>query len=246
MSLSFLCGRSATLSPELHAEAFGGTVGEAVSDLSALLSGGAIPLTLSREGEVLSQGIGIPLWADTALPVLYLYALTTAPSARGQGLMRTLLREVAEPFRRSAYTALCLLPADDALAAAYRRMGFSHHRPAGGAAVLRSADDFSFCFPALPDFEPCSFEEARVPLGMTLSRELFAYTAASLGEGVTAARTRMPYGYEYALLFRDDPHYALAVTDGLSARVTRQGTHELLLTPLGTTLPGSVPEPLPR
>lgn len=246
MSIRFLTGQEAPLSAALYAEAFGGTVGEAEAELSALLAADAHPFSLSREGEVLSQGIGIPLWADGAMPVLYLYALVTAPSARGQGLMRTLLREVAARYGKSAYTALCLLPASEQLAAAYGRMGFRERRSAGGAATLRSEDDFSLRFASLPDFEPCSFEETRVPLGMALHRELFAYATASLGERVIAARIQRPYGYEYALLFRDDPLLALAVTEGLAAGVTRQAGHDLLLHPLGRPLPTFIPEPLPR
>ena len=246
MSIRILIGKEAPFSAALYAEAFGGTEEEARADLDALRRAGAQPFSLSREGEVLSQGIGIPLWADGAKPMLYLYALATAASARGQGLMRTLLREVAERYGESAYAALCLLPASEQLAAAYGRMGFSERRPAGGAAILRSADDFSLRFGSLPDFEPCPFEEMRVPLGMVLSRELSAYAAASLGDRVMPVRIKAPFGYEYALLYRDDPHLALAVTNGLKDSMTRQGAHDFLLFPLRRELPGSIPEPLPR
>ena len=246
MSSRILIGKEAPFSAALYAEAFGGTEEEARADLDALRRADARPFSLSREGEVLSQGIGIPFWADGAKPVLYLYALATAAPARGQGLMRTLLREVAERYGESTYSCLCLLPASEALTAAYGRMGFSERRPAGGAAALRAEDDFSLRFGSLPDFEPCSLEEMRAPLGMALSRELFAYAATSLGDRVMPTRIKAPFGYEYALLYRDDPHLALAVTDGLKDSVTRQGAHDFLLLPLRRELPASIPEPLPR
>ncbi len=241
--MTFALGENAPFSVPLYAEAFGIEETEAEADISALLSaGGAFPFSLSEGGRVLSQGISIPFWADGAVPVSYLYALATDLASRGQGLLRTLIRETAERARQSAYTALCLLPADKALADAYRRMGFSEERPAGGAAILGGTADLSLRFDAPPTFVPSSADELRIPLGNALPKRLFSYAVSSLGDGVMPCRI----GEEYAILLREDPRYALAVTDGLSASVRRIHGDSYLLMPLAGSLPKTIPEPLPR
>ena len=244
MTVSY--GGEAPLSAALYAEAFGGSADEAAHDLEELRRGEAVPFSLTEGERVLSQGIGIPLWSETAdgkaCPLLYLYALVTEPASRGQGLLRTLLREVKEQARRSAYAALCLLPADAALAAAYERLGFTEHLPAGGGAALSEAADFSLRFRSVPAYRPCPADELRIPLGMALYRPLFSYAVASLGDRVIPCRV----GKGHALLFKDDPRYALAVTQDLMPNAERVGSHEYLLAPLRSHRPAFIPEPLPR
>ena len=84
---------------------------------------------------MLSQGVGIKIDTDRGA-LLYLYALTTDHAARGQGLLRTLLKEIAVMAEKRGFIGLCLLPADDALRCAYRRMGFTTECPAGGAPLI--------------------------------------------------------------------------------------------------------------
>lgn len=241
--MTFAFGENAPFSLSLYAEAFGIERAEAEADLSSLLSrGGAFPFSLSEDGCAVSQGIFIPLWADGIIPVAYLYALATAPASRGQGLLRTLIRETAGEARRSAYAALCLLPADEALADAYRRMGFTEERPAGGAPTIVSEADLSLCFDAPPPFVPCTPEELRIPLGNALPRGILSYALSSLGERMMPCRI----GEEYAILYQNDPRYALTVTEGLLPSVRRVSDHRSLLMPLAGALPKAIPEPLPR
>ena len=241
--MTFALGADAPFSVPLYAEAFGIEAAEAEADISALLStGGAHPFSLSEGGRVLSQGISIPFWADGTLPVAYLYALATDPTSRGQGLLRTLIRETADSARESAYSALCLLPAAPPLAEAYRRMGFTEERPAGAAPTVGGASDLSLFFDTAPAFLPCPTDELRVPFGNALSRESFSYAVSTLGDRVMPCRI----GEEHAILCREDPRYALAVTDGLRASVRRVSDHRYLLMPLGGALPSEIPEPLPR
>lgn len=241
--MTFAFGKDATFSARLYAEAFGIEGMEAEADLASLFSSeGAFPFSLSEGGRVLSQGIFIPLWADGAVPVGYLYALATEPASRGQGHLRTLIREAAEGARESAYAALCLLPADPGLADAYRRMGFTEKRPAGGAPAITGAGDLSLRLRGAPAFVPCEPEELRIPLGNALPRGVFSYAFASLGESVAACRI----GEDYAILDRRDPRYALAVTKGLRSSVQGVGEHSYLLMPLAGPLPKEIPEPLPR
>jgi predicted N-acetyltransferase YhbS len=241
--VTFSLGEDAPFSVPLYAEAFGIDEAEAKADISTLLSaGGALPFSLSEDGRVLSQGISIPFWADGAVPVSYLYALATDPASRGQGLLRTLIRETADQARRSAYSALCLLPADQALADAYRRMGFTEERPAGAAPTVGGCADLSLRFDRVPDFLPCPIDELRIPFGNALSAGVFAYAFASLGDRVMPCRI----GEEHAILSREDPRCAMAVTEGLSSSVRRVSDPRYLLMPLVGALPNEIPEPLPR
>ena len=240
--MTFSIGKKAPFSALLYAEAFGLGVAEAESDLSVLFRGGALPLSLSAEGKVLSEGIGIPLWEGGATPVLYLYALATDPPSRGQGLLRTLIRESALWAGAQGYAALCLLPADAGLSSAYRRMGFTEERPAGGAAVLAEAEDLSLFLDGTVPPIPCPPDEVYASLGSALSQSLFFYALSSLGDGVGAFRI----GAEHAILFKKDPRYALAVSAGLASLAGRRAPHCYLLMPLAGPLPQAIPEPLPR
>ena len=239
--MTFASREDARFSVALYAEAFGIEKDEAEADISSLLSGtGAFPISLSENGHTVSQGIFIPMWADGTLPVAYLYALATEPASRGQGYLRTLIRETAE--KASAYAALCLLPADAALADAYRRMGFTEERPAGGAPTVGSEADLSLCFDAPPSFVPCTPEELRIPLGNALPRGVFSYALSSLGDRMVPCRI----GEDHAILYKNDPRYALAVTEGLLSSVRRVRDYTYLLMPLAGSLPKAIPEPLPR
>lgn len=240
--MTYAHGKNAPFSVALYAEAFGCSAAEAKADIDALVSADAVPFSLSESGTVLTQGIGIPLWADGVIPVYYLYALATAPAARRQGFLRTLLEEVAKRAKESAYAALCLLPANDALAAAYERMGFTEHRPAGGSATPSAPSELALRFREMPVYTICHEEELRIPLGMALSSPLFSYAVSSLGEGLLPCRI----GNGFAILLRDDPHCALAVSPSLSSAVQRVGKQDFLLYPLGRPLPHTIPEPLPR
>lgn len=223
-------------SARLYAEGFSVTEEEAESDLTALLAAGAIPLTLSEGGSVLSQGLGIRIEADEG-PLLYLYALTTDRAARGRGLLRTLLRECAAMALRRGIKALCLLPADESLRAAYRRMGFTEELPAGGAPLVADKADLSLLLPlaAIPDNDRDALYEA---LGGHMTRAMFDYTLSTLSPAVIPARC----AGAPALVLADDPRYALAA----ACPATRVGHHTLLAMPLAGVIPTRIPEPLPR
>ncbi len=228
-------------SPRLYAEAFGTTVTEASETLSALLSAGAIPLLLFEGNSLVSQGIGIPLTVDGGR-ILYLYALTTDAAARNRGFLRTLLKETANAFAARGYRALCLLPADTALASAYRRMGFTLSFPAGALALPAESEDFSLYTEAPPAFRPTDdLDLLHASLGQAMSLPLFALTLESLADVVYPAR----FGEETALISRRHPGCALAVSPGLLPLYRRRPTADLLMLPL-TKDAAPPPEPLPR
>ena len=237
MLLSFSAERPA-LSARLYAEGFSLPLDEAKADLGALLRGGAIPLTLSAEGCVLSQGIGIPINTGNGT-VLYLYALTTDRAARGQGLLRTLLRECAGMALDGGFAALCLLPASDALADAYRRMGFTEALPAGGAPHIEAKEDLALRLnTAARPIAPKERHDFYKAIGHTMPEALFDFTLSTLAPAVLPMKTDAGY----ALALASDPRYALAA----SSRATRVADHTLLAAPLGGRLPIGIYEPLPR
>ena len=233
-------GEGARLSPSLYAVAFDETEQAAKETISSLLAAGALPFSLTDEEQVLCQGLGIPL-STAGGRVLYLYALATAPASRGQGLLRTLLRETEARARAEGYLSLCLLPADAALADAYRRMGFSEELPAGASATPSHPGELSLRAEiSLPAAEPIPTEECRAALGDALSPELFALTLSTM-PSLAAVRI----GAGVALTLRDDPRSALAVTPDLMQTYRRTSDHRLLVLPLSDRIP-PIPEPLPR
>lgn len=232
----------APLSPRLYAEGFGGSEGEAEAALSALSAAGAISLRLSSEGGVLCQGAALPLFVE-GCRILYLYALSTAVAARGQGHLRTLIRETAQWALTEGTTALCLLPADAGLAEAYRRMGFTIALPAGANALTVGSEEFSLTERAPLSLTPTSDRTFLYgALGGAMSREAFELTLDTLADACLTAR----WGDEAAILSRREPSRALAVTAGLAAAYRTAPAAELLAMPLGERAVPPIPEPLPR
>ncbi len=229
------------LSPRLYAEGFGGSEGEAEAALSALSRAGAVPLRLSCGEAPLSQGAAIPLSVD-GCRILYLYALSTAVAARGQGHLRTLIKETARWAAAEGVTALCLLPADEGLSAAYRRMGFTLALPAGANALSAGGEEFSLYAEA--PLTPMPTEDRAFlysALGGAMSRAAFDFTLDTLADSCFTAR----WEKEAAILSRKDPRRALAVTEGLSPTYRVCPAAHLLVMPLVGNVP-PIPEPLPR
>ena len=238
--MTYAFGADAPLSAPLYATAFGEDDSLAVSTLSELCKAGAFPFSLSEGEAILSQGIGIPLNSEGG-QVLYLYALATEPAARGQGLLRTLLKETAALARAKGYLALCLIPANAPLGEAYRRMGFTIEISAGASPTPLEAEGFSLFAETLPTSpEPISVEECYAALGGMLSPALFAFTLTTLPT-VEAVRI----GDGVALTLRGDPRYALAVSRDLTDLYCRSADHRLLAMPLAAQVP-RITEPLPR
>ena len=215
------------------------TPDEAADDAAALLAGGALPLTLTEGDVLLSQGFALPMTVD-GCPLWYLYALVTAPKARGRGCLRTLLEGCAAAARASGVNGLCLLPADEGLAEAYRRMGFWLAYPIGAPATvtdegyaLRTATQPTRC-------EPITGRELMQALLTALPVALFDFSLTTLKD---VARPMRLDGVP-ALADPRDPTRLLAIGEGGHAH--RVSAPELLLRPLGGRLPELIPEPIPR
>ncbi len=240
------------LSVSLWREAFGGEKGQIEADLRALEVGGARGIgLLSEDGACLSQGVALRFALPDAAGY-YLYALTTARSARGQGHMRTLLRETARRAAEEGLSFLFLLPGGEALAASYRRMGFDREYPAGASPLPLCSDDFYYRAVGKLPFEgkktPSALNAKTEPpltpeeLGSPLSPPLFAFALSTLEK---IFPVRLEKGA--ALLFSGDARRAMAFSpeaSGLFSRET-QGIPFLLQT-LDGRCPAGLPEPLPR
>ncbi len=234
--MTFAFGANAPLSAALYAEAFAEDVASAADTLSALLLGGAYGFSLSEGGRPLSQGLGVPFSVD-GRRFLYLYALATDKAARGQGLLRTLIKETAASAKADC-DGLVLLPATPSLSAAYQRMGFAEVYPAGAPADTESAP-YLVLTEAL-DCTEISAEEAYPYFSSSLSQALFLYTLSSLGDDYFPARV----ADGCALLWRKSPRLALAVSENIP--VTQGGGNTFLYFPLKGEPPRRIPEPLPR
>ncbi len=234
----FSMGADAPISPVLYREGFSLPKETAEQELREMLDASFLPFSLHEGGEVLSQGLGIA-FSVKKTRLLYLYALTTRPSSRGSGLLRTLLERVAEKCT-GEYAALCLLPANEELAASYRRMGFTHACPAGADAEGGLS---RFRFEGIPVYHEISVEELYSLLSPSLPLPAFRFAVASLENRYIPARI----GNAGALLLRKNPSFAIAVSASLARAVTvRTDTPYFLLAPLGKELPPYIPEPLPR
>lgn len=237
MSLTF-SAESATLSARLYAEGFSLPIEEAEEDLRSLCRAGAIPLSLSDSTTVLSQGFGIPMEIKDE-KILYLYALTTDRATRGQGLLRTLLRESADMAKRRGFSALCLLPATTALADAYQRMGFSESLPAGGAPHIEAPADLALRIDtSLHPITPDEHDALYRAIGAHMTREMFDFSLSTLAPSLIPMRA----AEGYALVLASDPHHAIAA----SFTAPRKEEHTILTAPLGKRLPSGILEPLPR
>lgn len=92
----------------------------------------AFPHTLgfgAKEGETLAaMCFALPVQAvcgEQSHPAAYLYAVATDRARRGEGICRGLLAFAEKELRKRGTEVLLLVPADEGLAAMYRKLGFT-------------------------------------------------------------------------------------------------------------------------
>lgn len=129
-----VCPPGPSLVP-LFCTCFGVEAGEA-EDILSRLAADATALMAEEDGVPVSQGLMIPMMLGEHFGY-YLYALATAPAARGRGYLRALVRAAEDYARDTEGRFLLLIPADGRLSDTYARMGFSEkiglHASADGA-----------------------------------------------------------------------------------------------------------------
>jgi len=111
---------------ELWQEAFGETRAAAEPFLAENFPGGKT-WCLTDGGRPVTMASTIPQQMavnGASLPILYVYAVATCKTHRGQGLASRLLRELADQAREAGISALLLVPAGPHLLPFYAGLGF--------------------------------------------------------------------------------------------------------------------------
>lgn len=141
----------------------------------------------------------------------YLYAVCTAPEARGRGLCRTLIAEIEAELCRQGISYALLVPAEPHLFAFYEKMGyetvFFRSSRSGGAADAPKARRISPAeYGALRQAQLCGGVE--YPLCLLELQETFGALYAV--PGGCAAAEREDAGWLIRELLTDEPDAALA------------------------------------
>ncbi len=192
----FFCAPLSALSSDLWADAFGEDPAD-VRELIALLSPDATAVLATEGEETIFQGVMIPCLLEGRIGY-YLYALTTNRAYRGRGYLARAMAYIREVAEEEGVSFLLLIPADDALAATYRRMGFSVELP---LAASRDARRGGLCLPV----------EKEVPFDGDTER-LYAMTARSLPfSAFSAYLASLPEGT--AVFYTDDGFRVRAADD---------------------------------
>ncbi len=183
----FFTAPLSALSPALWADAFSENI-EEVREMIALLSPDATAV-LANEGErTVFQGVLIPVLLGEELGY-YLYALATAADRRGRGYLRRALAYIRDRAREEGVSFLLLIADDEALAAAYRRMGFSESLP---LAASRDGRTGYLDLPPLGDERSFDGDCERLyaMTGRSLSYSAFAAYLASLPDDTAILYTK--------------------------------------------------------
>ncbi len=98
-----------------------------------------------RGGEVAAMVHALPQTLSPGVPAAYLYAVATRQSFRGQGLCRELMAFAEQELRAQGIACCVLAPAEEALFAFYRSMGyetafFRRHTPFSGGREISPED----------------------------------------------------------------------------------------------------------
>ena len=127
----------------LWARGFGDTTAE-IDAFFSICSPSATGFCAEQDGQVIAAAYALPqelAWGEKTLRAAYLYAVTTHPDFRKQGICAGLLAFVEKELKKRYFDCLMLVPADDALRAYYEKLGFSSQHTAfldtGDAPVAR-------------------------------------------------------------------------------------------------------------
>ena len=138
--ISFSVSPTSQLDTRLWEDVFGDSQ-EDIEKAIVSFSSSGVCASLKCEGKTLAQFVGIEASVSSRRGI-YVYALCTAPDERGRGYMRELLDLASEYFCERGYSFLFLLPANEALSSAYKRLGFSLCAPAYATPSPECEEDF--------------------------------------------------------------------------------------------------------
>ncbi len=149
---------------------------EDIERATTAFSSSGVCASLKCNGTTLTQFIGIEA-SLSSIRGIYVYALCTAPEARGRGYMRKLLDLAGEHFCAHGYDFLFLLPANEALSSTYKKLGFSIGVPAYATpAPMCDEDFFGVGNDELFGLDFCDFD-GDVKKLYEMSSKVFAYDA---------------------------------------------------------------------
>ncbi|MBQ8140514.1 MAG: GNAT family N-acetyltransferase [Clostridia bacterium] len=83
-----------------------------------------ITLTEYSEGSLAGMASLVPVRADNGLSGAYIYGVCVHPDYRGKGIFSRLMTCCENLASESGESFLCLIPADEGIAGAYRRRGY--------------------------------------------------------------------------------------------------------------------------
>lgn len=140
--------------------------------------------------------LGAMYWLDHSCrdrKIAYLYAVATAPEARGQGICRNLTQQARHVLTRQGYAGIVLVPAEPGLFAMYEKLGFTPSSGVKEIACLSGKTPLSLR--ALGPAEYNSLRNSLLPEGSAeLEAQALAFLASQAefftGEGWVLAAYR--------------------------------------------------------
>ena len=139
-AIAFSASPLSQVDTRLWESVFGDSQEDIEKALTSFSSSG-VCVSMKCNGVTLAQFVGIEASLSDKRGI-YVYALCTAPDARGRGYMKELLDLASEHFCECGYEFLFLLPANETLACTYKRLGFSIAVPAYATPSPVCEEDF--------------------------------------------------------------------------------------------------------
>lgn len=237
--------KSAGISPAilpLWLTCFPGETEAEVKALLALLAPDGKLLYAEADGKIISMGLLFPCLLSGERGY-YLYALCTSPAYRRRGYLRALIARARELGEADGAAFMLLIPADDTLAEAYRRLGFRVPVPltadAGGKQFylpMTTEDRFPF---------DGDFDRLYALSDKRRSPALFRAALISVAENTDIFYTKDGFG----VCAKADPTRGFTADAATLARAARADCpHRALLYPLrgGNFAIDEWADPLPR
>ncbi len=246
-----LCIRPAhRIDAALWSEVFGDSESDIRAFVSACVSS-AYCVAFCSHGVTVSQFLAIEA-SICGVRGIYIYALCTSPEHRGRGLMRELIGAARAHFEKFGYRYFMLLPASEALADTYKKMGFTHSLSAYATPLPeREGDFFGVDGGVLSSYKQKEYGKDVGRLYELSSRvfsyEFFRYSVSSFGSLLKVKLFTDNDGNDgFALMCGER---IFLTSERHSAHVQSVGKIAALVMPWRELPPAfynAIPEPLPR
>jgi len=117
-----------------------------------------VTLTSERDGEDIAMASLVPVSTEHGQNGVYVYGVCVHPKHRGKGIFRELMARCEVFAKDKGADFLCLIPADDSVRNAYKKMGYNievataQNRVSDDVGIFSLSEDFTKF--AVPDSEP--------------------------------------------------------------------------------------------